>query len=128
MVNRTDRKKQLIAEGALYRAEVMLAKQEMQASLRPESIAKSALQQAALIGFAALKTRHIAGLPGINLQTVLPLAMRGISALSKNKPLAKIILRGAIIAGGVAGLVRLFSKKTRNPEAHSVDSFDDAAQ
>jgi hypothetical protein len=111
MQNREDRKKQLIAQGAVYRADVMLAKHEVAAGLRPESIAKSALQQALLIGFAAFKARNLAGLPGLNLQMILPLAMGGISALWKNKRLLKIVLRGAIVVGGVAGAVRLFSKK-----------------
>ena len=114
MLNRTDRKKQLIAEGAVYRAEVMFAKQAVQSSLRPETIARNALHHAILVGMAALKTRNIAGLPGVNLQSLLPVAMSGISALSKNKALVKVVLRGAVIAGSVAGIVRMLSRKKKS--------------
>lgn len=122
MLNRSDRKKQLIAQGAIYRAEAMLAKQAVQESLKPESMAKSALHQAMRIGMAALNTRNIAGLPGINLQRILPLLMGGISALSQNKPLVKTVLRGAAVAGSVAGLVRLFMNKKGSDGAASADA------
>lgn len=121
MANRSDRKKQLIAQGAIYRAEAMLAKQVVQESLKPESMAKSALHQAMLIGMAALNTRNIAGLPGMNLQRILPLLMGGMSALARNKPLVKTVLRGAAVAGSVAGLVRLFVKKKSSDGAASAN-------
>lgn len=122
MLNRTERKKQLIAEGAVYRAEVMFAKHEVQASLRPENVARNALQHAMLVGLAALKTRNLGGLPGVNLQTLLPFVMNGVSTLSKNKALAKTVLRGALIAGSVAGIVRVLSrKKRRDVEDNSAD-------
>lgn len=129
MANRSDRKKQLIAQGAIYRAEAMLAKQAVQESLKPEAMAKSALHQAMLIGMAALNARNIAGLPGINLQRILPLLMGGVSALSQNKPLVKTVLRGAAVAGSVAGLVRLFMKKNKRSDgAASSDAFGDPEQ
>lgn len=121
MLNRTDRKKHLIAQGAVYRAEVMFAKQEVKASLRPETIARNAVHHAMLVGLAALKSRNIAGMPGMNLQNLLPLAMSGVSALSKNKALVKAVLRGAVIAGSVAGIVKVLSKKKRS-EADASDT------
>lgn len=122
MANRSDRKKQLIAQGAIYRAEAMLAKQVVQENLKPESMAKNALHQVMLIGMAALNSRNIAGLPGINLQRILPLLMGGMSALSHNKTLVKTVLRGAAIAGSVAGLARLFVKKKSSDGAASADA------
>lgn len=121
MLNRTDRKKHLIAQGAVYRAEVMFAKQEVQASLRPETIARNAVHHAMLVGLAALKARNIAGMPGMNLQNLLPLAMSGISAISKNKALVKTVLRGAVIAGSVAGVVKVLSRKQKTKAAASAD-------
>ncbi|HEY0844516.1 MAG TPA: hypothetical protein VGE12_04070 [Noviherbaspirillum sp.] len=116
MLNRTERKKHLIAQGAIYRAEVMLARHEVKASLRPESIARNAVHHAVLVGLAALKARNLSGMPGLNLQnlqSLLPLAMSSVSALSKNKALVKVVLRGAIIAGSVAGVVRVLSKRKK---------------
>jgi hypothetical protein len=109
-VNRADRKKQLIAEGVLYRAEVMFATQDARDSLRPDTLARSALHQAMLIGLAALKTRSLGGLPGMNLMTLLPLAVQMLSSLSRRKGVAKVVLGGAALAGTVAGAMRLFSK------------------
>lgn len=117
MLKRSDRKKQLIAEGAVYRAEVMIARQEVQSSLRPEIIARNALHHALLVGMAALKTRNIGGLPGVNLQSLLPVAMSGVAAISKNKALVKVVLRGAVIAGSVAGIVRVLSRKKNHDAA-----------
>lgn len=122
MLNRSDRKKHLIAQGAIYRAEVMLAKQAVQDGLRPETIARNAVHQAMLVGLAALKTRNIGGLPGINLQNLLPLAMSGVSALSKNKALVKVVLRGAVVAGSVAGVVRVLSKRKKKDASEDVQA------
>lgn len=115
-MNPADRKKQLIAQGAIYRAEVILARQAAKESLRPASLARSALQPIALAAFAAFKRRSVAGLPGINLRTLLPLFVSGVSALSKRKPLLKTIMRGAVIAGVAAGVVALISRKKKTAQ------------
>ena len=119
-MNRSDRKKQLIAQGALYRAEVMLATQTARDSLRPDTLARGALRQAALIGLAVLKRRNLGGLPGLNLQNMLPLAMTALSSLSQRKGVVQAVLRGAVIAGTVAGAVRLFSRKKKAAAADSL--------
>ncbi len=121
-MNRADRKKQLIAQGAVYRAEVILAKQAMQVSLQPDSLAKSALHQIALAAFSLLKNRGAAALPGVNLQTVVPLVMAGVSALSKRKDLVKPVLRGALVAGAVAGVVAFIAKKKKAAQAGAADN------
>jgi hypothetical protein len=108
-----DRKKQLIVQGAVYRAEIILAKEMTEASLRPDSIAKSILHQAALAAFSAFKNRGGNGLPGLNVQTLLPLVITGISALAKRKSLAKPVLRGVLLASVVAGVVAFISKKSQ---------------
>lgn len=113
MANRADRKKQLITQGAVYRAEVMLATQAVRAGLRPESLARNALRQAALIAVTAFKARNLGGLPGVSLESMLPIAMASASALSRNQAVVKVVLRGAVIAGTVAGAVRFLSKKKR---------------
>lgn len=114
-MNRADRKKFLIAQGAIYRAEVMLSKQALDASLQPEALARSALQQIAHGALSVLGKRG--SLPGINLQTLLPLAITGISALAKRKGLLKVLLRGAAVAGAAASVVALVARRKRTPEA-----------
>jgi hypothetical protein len=108
-----DRKKQLIVQGAVYRAEIILAKEMTEASLRPDSLAKSILHQAALTAFSAFKNRGGNGLPGLNVQTLLPLVITGVSVLAKRKSLAKSVLRGVLLAGVAAGVVAFISKKSQ---------------
>ncbi|HYD60359.1 MAG TPA: hypothetical protein VEC35_08390 [Noviherbaspirillum sp.] len=118
-MNREDRKKQLIAQGAVYRAEVLLAKESAEASLRPDTLARSVLHQVTAAAIAAFRGGN-GGLPGVNLQTLLPIVMGGISALSKRKSLLKTAMRGAAMAGTAAGVVALVSRwkksKRETPE------------
>lgn len=124
-MNRAERKKQLISQGALYRAQVVVARQFVHEGLEPRTFAKSALQQAAMTAFAAIGARSGSGLSGLNLQAILPIATGLISALSKRKSLVKGVLRGAVVAGSVAGLVAFISRKRRaNWEASLYDSDD----
>lgn len=123
-MNRQDRKRQLIAQGAVYRAEILLAKQAAEDSLRPDTLARSVLHQAAAALIAAFRGGNIAGLPGMNLQTVLPIVMGGISALSKRKSLLKAVVRGTAVAGAAAGIVALVARRKKaKPQA-----ADDATQ
>jgi len=117
-MNREQRKRQLIAQGAIYRAEVLLAKQAAEESLRPDTLARSVLQQGAAAVIAAFRGGIGGGsgaLPGVNLQTLLPLLMGGLSALSKRKSLLKTIVRGAAFAGTAASLAALVTRKKKAP-------------
>jgi hypothetical protein len=119
-MNREDRKRQLIAQGAVYRAEILLAKQAAEDSLRPDTLARSVLHQAAGALIAAFRGGNIGGLPGVNVQTLLPLVMGAVSALSKRKSLLKTIVRGAVVAGTAAGVVALVSRK-KKPRPQAAD-------
>lgn len=124
-MNRAERKKQLIAQGALYRAQTMVARQFVRESLHPQVLARSALQQAALAVFSAIGKRNGGGLPGMNLQTLLPLATGLYSALAKRKPLLKGVLRGALVAAAAAGVASLLlKKKTAARNATDIDDDD----
>lgn len=123
-MNRQDRKRQLIAQGAVYRAEILLAKQAAEDSLRPDTLARSVLHQAAAALIAAFRGGNIAGLPGMNLQTVLPIVMGGISALSKRKSLLKAVVRGTAVAGAAAGIVALVARRKKA----KLQAADDATQ
>ncbi|HYC41682.1 MAG TPA: hypothetical protein VEB70_01700 [Noviherbaspirillum sp.] len=118
-MNREDRKRQLIAQGAVYRAEILLAKQAAEDSLRPDTLARSVLHQAAGALIGAFRSGNIGGLPGVNLQTLLPIVMGAISALSKRKSLLKTVVRGAAVAGTVAGVVTLVSRKKKPKSEHA---------
>jgi hypothetical protein len=104
-VNREDRKKQLVAEGALHRAELFLAKDAIRSGMRPESLAHGAVQQLAATASAVLRNRGIGSLPvtGVQLQALLPLLMSGLSALAEKKSLRKAVL-GVTLLAGIAGI------------------------
>jgi len=112
-VNPADRKKQLIAQGAVHRAEVLHAKQTMRAGLRPDSLARGALRQLAGVVLAVVGKKTGIGLAGAGAQTLLPLLLSAGSALLRNKSLRKPLLRGALIAGSVATAAVFFSKKKK---------------
>lgn len=109
-MNRAERKKQLIAQGALYRAEVLLARQAFHTSLQPETLAQSAFQRVARIALAVAGNRVV---PGATLQTLLPMVMSGLSLLAKKKGLLKTLLRGGAVAGIAAAAVAMLSRKSR---------------
>ena len=113
-MNREQRKRQLIAQGAIYRAEVLLAKQAAEESLRPDTLARSVLQHGAAALIAAFRGGN-GGLPGVNLQTLLPLVMGGLSAVTKHKSLLKTLMRGAAFAGTAASLAALVTRKKKVP-------------
>ena len=109
-MNRADRKKQLIAQGALHRAEIVLAQQAVHDSLHPDSLARSALRHLARGAASTFRKRKAGGLP-IDLPTMLPLLISGISALAKAKPRVKKGAFGIAIAVAAAGIAVMFSKK-----------------
>lgn len=127
-MNREDRKRQLIAQGAVYRVELLLAKQTAEDGLRPDTLARSVLHQVAGALITAFRGGSIAGLPGVNLQTLVPIVMGGISALSKRKSLLKAIVRGTAVAGAAAGVVALVTRKKKARPQAADDTTDDATQ
>lgn len=108
-MNRGTRKKLLVAQGALHRAEIMMAKQSAQESFSPRAISRK-LPQFALFALAALRKRNGDGMPGMKLPTLLPALTAGIAALAKGKPVFKPVIRGILIAGAVAGIATLITK------------------
>ncbi|HJV72778.1 MAG TPA: hypothetical protein VJ654_01025 [Noviherbaspirillum sp.] len=122
-MNRADRKKYLIAQGAVYRAEIMLAKQDVHAGLQSQSLARSALQQVARVAFSFIANKGNAGLPGISLQTVLPLLTAAASVLSKRKPFLKTILRSTLMAAAAASIAALIAKSKKSTS----EKLDDAS-
>ena len=115
-MNNADRKRQLIAEGRVWRAEVVHSKEVLREGLRPDSMARRLLSQVAVAGLAALRAKGSIGgigLPGLSLGTVLPLVVSGVSALARRKALVKPVVRGAAIAGAVAAVTALLFRRRK---------------
>lgn len=126
-MNTADRKRQLIAEGRIWRAEVLHSKEVVREGLRPDSMARRVLGQVAVAGLAALRAKGgIAGLPGINLGTILPLVVSGVSALAKRKTLVRPALRGAAIAGAAAAVAAFLFRRGKKPAGDMETPASDA--
>lgn len=121
-----DRKKQLIVQGALYRAEILASRETVRESLRPESLAGTILQRCVHAAMSAFVGRLAdrSGQPVLSLQVFAPLLMRGASALMKRKGLRSVLRGGAVIAvlAGIAALATL-TFRSRN-QAASDDASD----
>lgn len=126
-MNRADRKKQLIAQGALYRAEVMLAKQAAHDAVQPQALIGHTLPHIAFAALALFRKRNGNGLPGVVLPAVLPLVTGVVSALSKRKPSLRAILRGALVAGVAAGVVALVVKRKKAAQQAAQAASDSAS-
>lgn len=123
-MNTADRKKQLIVQGAVYRSEVLLAKQATQASLHPEAIAKNTWRHAVQSVRSMFDQRGNGGLQGVNLEALLPIVMTAVSTLVKNRAKLKPLMKGGLSAGvlavAAAGAVAFLAKrKNGNPHHHT---------
>jgi ribosomal protein S14 len=92
------RKRQLIAQGAVYRAQLMLARQEFREEWHADSLLKRA--------GSVLRTATGSG----RLRMLLPLLASGVSALS-GKPQLKRLLRNGVIAASMAASVHAFFQR-----------------
>lgn len=113
-----ERKRKVLAQGALYRLGVMEAREVVRESLSAESLAKGALSRvgrfaASLVGggktMRSIKSIASGGLGGVNLQSVTPLLVTGASLLSR-RWLRKPLLMGGVIAA-VGGLAYYVSQR-----------------
>lgn len=120
-----DRKKQLIAEGQMYRFGIADAREEIAASLQMDTLARKALRGVAS-GAAAMLASKV-GKGGVS--ALLPLAVSGIGTLVKRfksgtgsepgsspsrLPVRKLLLAGAI--GLVGTLVARHKLKQRHEQ------------
>lgn len=119
-MNRADRKKLLIAQGAAYRAEAYVAQQAVREALQPRALAAAALRHVARRSFphagngAGDRKPHA-------LLGLLPLLGSVLPILSKHKPALKKWLRGALIvtatAGAAAAIVRQVNARDNSDHA-----------
>lgn len=111
-----DRKKLLIAQGRVHRAEAMLAKDAVRAALQPESLVRNALAQVGTIALSSFKNER-----GSVSGAALSLVQSGASALAKQAPSLKPALRNALLAGVAAGLITLLTKRKPAPAVEDSD-------
>ena len=112
-----ERRRKLLAEGALLRIGIMDARTAVRANLNAESLAKSAMKRmfrsvSTTLGgvFSSTGGGHFPSLQ--SLQALSPYLLSGISLLSK-RSLRKPLLYGGIISIG-AGLAYYFTRKRSN--------------
>lgn len=103
-------KAQLVAQGAAYRSSIRAAQHAIRADLSVDALTRSAISHVASTAFAAFKSRT--GIAGVNVQTLLPLVIGGVSALSK-RSLLKPVLRVTLLLGAAAGALALVAKKRK---------------
>lgn len=113
-----ERKRKVLAQGALYRLGVMEAREVVRENLSAESLAKGVLSRVghfavSLFGggrtVQSIKSLTAGGLGNLNLQTVTPLLMTGASLLSR-RWLRKPLMLGSVVAV-VGGLAYYFSQR-----------------
>lgn len=119
-----ERKRKVLAQGALYRLGVMEAREVVRENLSVESLAKGALSRAghfaaSLLGggkaMRSIKSIASSGLGGVSLQSVTPLLVTGASLLSR-RWLRKPLLMGGVLAA-VGGLAYYLSQRDAPADA-----------
>lgn len=125
MLDRAARKKELIALGAMRRAELVVERESLRAAVQPQVLGRVAMQRVAdaALGVASRKT----GLPlaGIDVASVVPMVAAGISAFRKrggqSEPggVSRVLVRGGALVGLAAGVVAYLRRKQPRPEANS---------
>jgi hypothetical protein len=119
------RKRQLLAEGAVYRASLAASLHEARENLRGDSLAKRAAGFAASTVFGMVKGKGLVeGLigQGIGLKSMLPFAIEAFSLVAK-RPFLKKFLRTAAIAAAAAGAAGIFLRK-KKPSSPSEEEGD----
>jgi hypothetical protein len=126
-----ERKRKVLAQGALYRLGVIEARQVVRENLSAESLAKGALSRAGHFaaslfggGRAVQSIRSLAS-GGVSLQSVAPLVMTGVSLLSR-RWLRKPLLYGGVITL-VGGLAYYFSQRRAPAQDGDQEAGPDAS-
>lgn len=121
------RKQQLMAQSALYRAEISNGKEAITAGLSAESVIQSVFSHLGTAALAAIRSRGgiggISSIDGASLPAIAPLAMRAIGMLASRR-LLKPVLRGVIIAGVVATIVSVIAARKKSRDTSAARSID----
>lgn len=123
------RKKMLIAQGAVYRLGLIESRNELRASLQPDALAKSAFNSVVTTVSGALgRGFDLRSLSGAHLQTVLPLLVSAVSLLAKRRSLIKPVLIGVMALAAASGVARFVLKKKNQADRETVSRDHDVPQ
>lgn len=108
-MDRSDQKKLLIAQGSLYRSEVILGRRTVRASMGSTALARGVVQRLAVGGLTAFLGRSgaIAG----SLPLFLPLVMRAVSFLAGHKRVRTGVLPVAAMSAAALAAYAYFKRK-----------------
>lgn len=115
-MNQEERKKQLIAQGSLHRAEIVMAKDTVRTGLSPQALARGVTEQLAMSVYSAFQRKGNTGLSIGRLQAALPLLITAGSVLMKftsRKSVLETLLRTILAAGVTAAVTAALSRKKR---------------
>lgn len=104
-----ERKRQLIAEGALHRAQAVMARESLRAGAQPFAIARDTLQSLAAGGLGAYLSSGAGASLIAKASVLLPIATRAWSFMSRRRA----ALRLAAL-GGAAAAAWLYLKRKRD--------------
>lgn len=122
IVNQEERKSQLIVQGALHRAQIVMARDSVRTGLQPQALARGAMQQLAVSVSSAFRKPGGTGLSIDRLQTALPLMIAAVSGLMKlksRKPVLKTVM-GSILAAAVTVAVTVAVSRRKSQSAPEV--------
>jgi hypothetical protein len=99
-----ERKKKLLADGALHRANILIARADIAAGVQPAALTKDAISHFSATAKALLfdTLRNTAANPA----KLSPLLMTGLSLLAK-KSIRKPLMYAGVAGGAIAGAIYL---------------------
>lgn len=115
-----ERKKRLLADGALHRANILIARADISAGAQPAALTKDAIAHFSTTAKTLLLETARGALS--NPAKLSPLLMTGVSLLSK-KAIRKPLIYAGVAGGAIAGVIYL-SKFFRSGTAEPAESAD----
>lgn len=97
-------KEKLIADGALYRVELVRAKVHVTHSLRPDALLNGLLTQ--VLGLATGRVEQLFAPGGIRMQAVMPYVLAGFSLIARKKMIKPALGVGAVVVLALVWLAR----------------------
>lgn len=94
------RKRQLIAEGELYRVGIVHARANVGHALRPETLLQGVVETAT--GFAGHRVEALLAPGGARLQTIMPYVLTALSFIGRKKLVKPALVLVAAAAGAAA--------------------------
>ncbi|RXZ36439.1 hypothetical protein D9O50_07905 [Oxalobacteraceae bacterium CAVE-383] len=128
VLSAADRKKKLLADGALHRANIMVARADISAGVHPGALAREALGQFSVTAKTLLL--DTVRTTAMNPAKLSPLLMTGLSLLAR-KSMRKPLMYASIAGGAIAGAVylsRLFRGGASASAQDQSNQNDDAEQ